>query len=116
MPLYITRGQFSEATVRDMVNHPEDREELVKKMVKSAGGKLLHYYVTQGDYDFMIISQFDNQIDGLTASLVAAGMAGVHDLNTVTALTTADLLKAENKAHEIAPQFASAFEAVAARA
>jgi uncharacterized protein with GYD domain len=102
MTLYITRGQYSHDAVEGMIKHPEDREDMARKLVKSAGGKLVNYYVTQGEYDFMLISEFDDQVDGLTATLVAAGTAGLRNLNTVAAMTGADFRKAEDKAHKIA--------------
>ena len=38
-----------------MIVKPEDRTDAVRAMIELAGGKLLDYYVTFGDYDFLVI-------------------------------------------------------------
>jgi uncharacterized protein with GYD domain len=91
-----------------MLDHPEDRHDAVAKMFKAAGGKMLAYYVTMGEYDYLVISEFDNEIDGLSALMVAAGTGGTRNLNTVVGVTTADARKAETKARKIAGGFKSA--------
>lgn len=105
MTLYIIRGNYSEHAFQGMLKKPEDRHDAVAKMVKSAGGKLLHYYVTMGEYDFMVVSEFDNELDAVSALMVAAGTGGVRNLNTNTAMTTGDAKKAEEKARKIAGSF-----------
>lgn len=105
MTIYITRGNYSDHAFQGMLKQPEDRHDAVAKLFKSAGGKLLAYYVTMGEYDYTVISEFDNEIDGLSALMVAAGTGGTRNLNTVTAMTTKDARKAEDKARKIAKGF-----------
>jgi uncharacterized protein with GYD domain len=105
MTIYITRGNYSEHAFKGMLEHPEDRHNAVAKLFKAAGGKMLAYYVTMGEYDYLVISEFDNEVDGLSALMVAAGTGGVSNLNTIVAMTTADARKAEDKARKIAKGF-----------
>jgi uncharacterized protein with GYD domain len=72
MTIYIIRGNYSDHAFQGMLKQPENRHDAVEKLIKSAGGKMLAYYVTMGEYDFLVISEFDNEIDGLSALLVAA--------------------------------------------
>ena len=105
MTIYITRGNYSEHAFKGMLDHPEDRHDAVAKMFKAAGGKMLAYYVTMGEYDYLVISEFDNEIDGLSALMVAAGTGGTRNLNTTVGVTTADARKAETKARKIVAGF-----------
>ncbi len=105
MTIYITRGNYSEHAFHGMLEHPEDRHDAVAKLFKSAGGKLLNYYVTMGEYDYLVISEFPNGVDALSALMVAAGTGGTRNLNTTVAMTTADAKKAEAKARKIASGF-----------
>ncbi|HZP21402.1 MAG TPA: GYD domain-containing protein [Bauldia sp.] len=105
MAIYITRGNYSDHAFKGMLHHPEDRHDAVAKMFEAAGGKLVDYYITMGEYDFMVVSEFPNGVDALTALVVAAGTGGVRTLNTVAAYTTADAKKAESKARKIAAGF-----------
>jgi uncharacterized protein with GYD domain len=43
--------------MRGMVSTPEDRTEPVSKLVEAAGGKLLAYYMTFGEYDWLMWSK-----------------------------------------------------------
>jgi len=38
-----------------MIKSPEDRSKAVAKLIKAAGGKLVSYYVTFGEYDFLLV-------------------------------------------------------------
>jgi uncharacterized protein with GYD domain len=105
MTIYLTRGNYSDHAFQGMLKHPEDRHDAVEKLMKSAGGKMLNYYVTMGEYDFLVISEFDSGVDVAAALMVAAGTGGVRSLNTTAAMTTADAKAAEAKARKIAGEF-----------
>jgi uncharacterized protein with GYD domain len=105
MTLYLTRGNYSEHAFQGMLKHPEDRHDAVAQLMKSAGGKMLEYYVTMGEYDFLVVSEFADHIDGMSALMVAAGTGGVRNLNSTVAMTTADAKAAEAKARKIVSGF-----------
>ena len=105
MGIYITSGNYSDHAFQGMLKRPEDRHDAVAQLFASAGGKLLQYYVTMGEYDFMIVSEFKDGVDALSSLVVAAGTGGARNLNTVAAFTTADARKAETKARKIAGGF-----------
>lgn len=108
MTIYITTGNYSDHAFRGMLSQPEDRQDPVEALLKAGGGKLLAYYVTMGESDFLLISEFDEQIDVVSVLMVAAGTGGVVNLKTVVAITTSDSRKAEEKAHQIAEGFKAA--------
>ena len=105
MTIYITRGNYSDHAFQGMLKQPEDRHDAVAKLFKAAGGKMLSIYLTMGEYDFLLIAEFDDEKDVLSALMVAAGTGGVRNLNTTVAMTTADARKAEDKARKIAKGF-----------
>ena len=55
MPIYISRGRFTSDAVKGMLAKPENREEVVAKLYKSVGGKLIGWYLTFGHHDWMAI-------------------------------------------------------------
>ena len=55
----VTRGCFTESYAKGLVSAPEDREPAVRKLIEGAGGKLVNFYFTTGDSDFMLISEAD---------------------------------------------------------
>ena len=40
-----------------MLAKPEDRAEMVRQLFAKSGGKLLAYYMTLGEYDFLTVSE-----------------------------------------------------------
>ena len=76
MALFITQGRYSEQAMKGMVANPEDRSGPVSALMRAAGGKLLNYYVTLGEYDFMVITEFEGDAAEFLAALLAAGASG----------------------------------------
>jgi len=105
MTIYITQGNYTGEAVRGMMGKPEDRTEEVSKLVAAAGGKLVSYYATFGEYDFMLITEGANEMDTAAALLVAAGTGGVTNLKTTVAIRPADMKHVFGKAGTIAAKF-----------
>jgi uncharacterized protein with GYD domain len=106
MGIYITQGRFTAEAMKGMVAKPEDREVAVRKLIESNGAKLLAYYMTLGEYDFVIIAEGEGEEENVLAGLiVAAAGGGVTDLKTVQAFTTATAKKAFERAGKIAAGF-----------
>jgi uncharacterized protein with GYD domain len=108
MPIFISQGRFTQEAVKGMLARPEDRAESLAQLIAKAGGKMIAYYMTFGEYDFLIVSE-GSSIDGAAAvGIVAAAGGGVTDLKTTVGMTSADMKKAFVKASGIAAGFSSA--------
>ena len=63
----------------------------MRKLIEAAGGKLISFYFTTGESDFVTISEA-NDGESILAGLMAAAAAGtVSDLTTARAWTGAEL-------------------------
>jgi uncharacterized protein with GYD domain len=104
MPIFITQGRFTQDAIKGMLAKPEDRGEAVGQLFAKSGGKLLSYYLTFGDYDFLIVSE--GPYEGVATSvIIAAAGGGVTDLKTTLAMTSAEMKTAFAKAAPIAASF-----------
>lgn len=107
MPIFITQGRFTQEAVSGMLAKPEDRAEAITQLFAKSGGKLLGYYMTFGEYDFLIVSE--GPVEGAaTSSIVATAGGGVTDLKTTLAMSSADMKAAFERARSIAAGFRSA--------
>lgn len=89
MSTYITQGRWTADGIKGMLAHPEDRANAIKKMFDATGGKLISYYVTFGEYDFLIVAESPSE-QAMLSGLIVAGAAGaVTNLKTTLAVTTA---------------------------
>jgi uncharacterized protein with GYD domain len=108
MPIYITQGRYTRDAVKGMLARPEDRAEQVSRLLSKVGGRLIGYYMTFGEYDFLTIAEAPGETQMAAALLAAAGSGGVTDMRTTLALSAAESKGAFAAASELARGFRSA--------
>lgn len=108
MPTYITQGRYARDAVKGMIVKPEDRADAVARLVSKVGGRLISYYLTFGEYDFLAIAEAPNDVQMAAALLAAGAGGGVTDLRTTIALTSIEAKGAFAAASDLAPSFRSA--------
>ena len=101
----ITRGRFTHDYAKGLVAAPEDREPAVKKLIESVGAKLINFYFTTGDSDFVLISEGDDA-DSIIAGLLATAAAGtISDISTARAWTGEEFKAVAEKASTAAQSY-----------
>ena len=108
MPIYISRGCYTADAVRGMMAKPEDRETSIASVFEKLGGKLLGYYVTLGEFDWLIIAEFPNEKAASSAMLVAVAGGSVSNVQTTVAMTAKQAMEAFSGADAVAKSFKSA--------
>ena len=108
MPIYVLRGRYSSDAIKGMVASPEDREAAIARVVEKAGGKLLSYYLTFGDDDWLVIIDCPNNQAALTIAIVSAAGGSNTDTKTTVAMTAKEGMAAFKAAGELAKSFKSA--------
>jgi len=108
MPIYITQGRYTRDAIKGMLIKPEDRADAVSRLLAKVGGRLIGYYVTFGDYDFLLIAEAPDNTQMAAALLAAGSGAGVTDLKTTVAMTSIEAKGAFAAASDLAPGFKSA--------
>ena len=102
MTRLITRGRFTHDYTKGLVGAPEDREPAVRKLIEGVGGKLISFYFTTGDSDFMVIAEAD-EAETLIAGFLATAAAGtITDVSTQRAWTGAEFKAIAEKASKAA--------------
>ena len=88
MPIFITQGRYSREAIKGMLAKPENRLDAASKLAQAAGGKLLAYYVTFGEYDWLVVSEMPDATHAAAFVVTAAASGGVTDVRTMLAMTT----------------------------
>jgi uncharacterized protein with GYD domain len=88
METYIILGNYTREGAAKIKDSPA-RIEGVRKAVEAAGGKFLAWYLTMGQYDFVVIVESP---DGATAArlLLAVGAQGFVSTHTMRTFTEAE--------------------------
>jgi len=104
MPRLITRGRLTQDYAKGLVGSPEDREPAVRKLVEAAGAKLISFYFTTGDSDFMLITEGESE-SIIAAMLATAAKGTVSDVTTVRAWTAAEFKGVVDKAAKLSDAY-----------
>ena len=101
----VTRGRFTRDYASRLVAAPEDREPAVRKLIEAAGGKIISFYFTTGESDFLLISEA-NDAEGVIAALMAAAGAGtISNISTARAWTGAEFKSVAERAAKAAKAY-----------
>jgi uncharacterized protein with GYD domain len=105
MTTYITQGRYTREAIKGMIVKPEDRFEALSKHASRAGGRLVGYYLTFGEYDFLLIIEAPSETQMAAILLSAAGAGGITDLRTTIALSAVEAKGAFAAAGDLAHSF-----------
>ena len=108
MAIFITQGNYTQHAVKGMLDKPEDRRAAVNGLMESVGARLIDYYITTGEYDFLVISEGDNVTDLMAGLMIAGATGGVTNLKTVNAISTSEAKTAMEKAQAARAGFQAA--------
>lgn len=101
MARYILTGNYTAAAMQGMIAHPSDRAAATAALIAASGGKLVDYYLTTGENDFLMVIEAA-EVKPMLASLLVAGAAGgASNLKTVMAFTSAEFTEAQKAAGAI---------------
>ena len=108
MPIYITQGRYTREAIKGMIVKPEDRADAVARLLSKAGGRLIGYYLTFGEYDFLTIAEAPGETQMAAVLLAAGSGGGVTGLRTTVAMTSVEAKGVVAAASDLVPAFRSA--------
>ena len=58
MATYLGRWKFSDATIKNFIENPQDRTNAANNLIQGFGGKMECYYMSTGEFDGLGIFEF----------------------------------------------------------
>src|SRR5208283_2575200 len=89
MGYYLVQAAYTAEAVANLVKNPQNRREVVQKVVEKLGGKLEGFWFAFGDYDLVLICEMPDNISAAAFSL-AASAGGALRVGKTTPLMTAE--------------------------
>src|SRR5206468_12190476 len=90
MPIFITQGRYTREAIKGMIVKPEDRYEALSRHVARVGGRVMSYYMTFGEYDFLTVIEAPSETQIAAVLLSAAATGGVPAPATTPATTSSE--------------------------
>lgn len=85
MPSYVILGKYTQQGTQDIVALPE-RVAAAQQTVQDAGGRMIFFYLTMGQYDFVSVVELPDAQAAATI-LLGLGSQGNVQTTTLTAFT-----------------------------
>jgi uncharacterized protein with GYD domain len=101
MPHFLTQWTYKDEEVRQMVIHPQNREEVVRLAVEALGGSLHGFYFCLGEYDGACITEFPDKETAMACLMLVMGHSAARTLRTTPLLTQDEAQVAMQKANEV---------------
>ena len=101
MPHYLIQTSYKQTGAKALVDHPQSREDQVKKTVASLGGKLHAFFFAFGDYDTAFIIEMPDNPSAAAMALAAAAKGGVARYHSTVLMTSAEAMEGMKKAQKV---------------
>jgi len=98
MAVSLIQFSYKPEVIGKLIKNPEDRSKAVKALLEKAGGKLLSFYYSYGDYDGIIIAEMPDHVSGLAATMAAFSQNNLTNLKTTVLITVEEAMEAMKKA------------------
>jgi uncharacterized protein with GYD domain len=89
MPHFMFQATYSSDALSGLTKNPENRTEVIKRLIDSVGGRLESVYYCFGEYDAVCIFEAPDN-SSAAALAIATGASGALATSKTTPLLTAD--------------------------
>ncbi len=87
MPYYLFEGSYTAAAWKKLLEHPVNRYDAVKPIIKKLGGKPISSYWSLGEYDFHLTAEFPDAATAAAFSVAATAGGSVKAIKTTALMT-----------------------------
>ncbi len=98
MSRYMIQASYTKEATAALVQHPEDRSEVVRPLIEQLGGRLLDFYFCLGEYDVVCIAELPNNTAALALDLAVVAPGHISKIKTTALLTGSDTVMAMKEA------------------
>jgi uncharacterized protein with GYD domain len=98
MAHYLVQVAYTSEAWAIMLKNPQDRIEVVSKVVQNLGGSLVGGWLTFGEYDTVVILQFPDDATAAAFSMAVAAGGACKSVRTTPLLSVEEGIEAGKKA------------------
>jgi len=103
MALYLYRFGYTAEAWQALVEHPEDRRDmLASRIFGTFGGQLQGFWYCFGDHDGYALVELPDNVSAAAASVAVAATGTCRQLDTTVLITVDEMVEAMNRAGRFA--------------
>jgi len=102
VPLYLVKFSLTPEAWANLIKQPEDRREVVGRLLEAVGGKLHGFWYAFGDQDGYVLGEAPDNTAMASALVTVAGSGAFRSLSTTVLVTVEEALDALRRAQGIA--------------
>ncbi len=111
MLTFMAQGRFTQNAFTGMMASPEDRREPVSRLFEQAGGRLIGWWMTFGEYDWVLIAELPDERAMASAAIAATAGGSISEVKTTLLMTGEQVKESFQQAGDLARNFKSAGQA-----
>jgi uncharacterized protein with GYD domain len=101
MPSYLIQLSYGPEAVSAFVKRPQDRREVIQKLVGQVGGTLVGAWASFGEYDAVMIVEGADNVGAAAVSMAVTASGAFKAFKTTPLLTTEEVMAAMKKAAKL---------------
>ena len=98
MASYLFRFRYTPESWAALIEHPEDRREMLATRIFGFGGQLQGFWYSFGEHDGYALVELPDNVSAAAASIAVSATGSVRRLETTVLLTVDELVDALDKA------------------
>ena len=98
MPLFLTQVAYNENAWQALVNNPQNRLDALRPVMEKLNGRIVNSYFAFGDYDFIVISEFKDNISAAALAIAASAGGAIKSIKTTPLMEAAEGAEAIKRA------------------
>ena len=106
MPMFLWQARFRPEAFKSLINNPQDRTEVARRVVEAGGGKLHHYFFAFGEYDVVLLLEFPDLTSCASAVMAVASAGAFASAQTTVLMTTEEAKEAMARAGKVSQAYA----------
>lgn len=101
MPSYLIQVAYSPEALAAMIKKPQDRREVVKKLVGQLGGTLVGSWLCFGEYDAVMVVEAPDNVSVAACSAIVSSSGALKAFKTTPLLNADEGMAAFKKAGKL---------------
>ena len=98
MPLFLFQASYTAEAWAAQVKNPKDRIRVIKPVAKKLGGKIVHGWLSFGEYDVVGVCEMPDNTSAAAFSIAAGAGGALKALKTTPLITPDEGVEAMKKA------------------